>query len=140
MPTMARRAFVPTIGGLVCCSVLCVAAAGMAQDAVPADQAVARAERIKELQAQAARIRSELAALKQTKGNKTSAIAKKPPTAKKPPEGVTRSAAPREEFTEQPTRHMRESLESLPGMTVRQGDGPRDFNISIRGSGAGGGR
>lgn len=140
MTIMARRAFVSTICGLVCCSVLCVAAAGLAQDTVSADQAVTRAERIKDLQAQAARIRSELAALKQTKGNKTSAIAKKSPTAKKPPDGVTRSAVPREEFTEQPTRQVRESLESLPGMTVRQEGGPRDFNISIRGSGAGGGR
>ena len=52
------------------------------------------------------------------------------------PAGVKQSTVPRSEFTEQPTRHMRESLESLPGMTVRQGNGPRDFNISIRGSGA----
>lgn len=55
-------------------------------------------------------------------------------------EGVTRSAVTREEFAEQPIRHMRGSLESLPGATVRQGEGPRGFNISIRGSGVGGGR
>lgn len=54
----------------------------------------------------------------------------------KRPEGLTLSATERNETTEQPTRHMRESLESLPGMVVRQGNGPRDFNISIRGSGA----
>ncbi|WP_447973580.1 TonB-dependent receptor family protein [Nitrospira sp. Kam-Ns4a] len=54
----------------------------------------------------------------------------------KRPEGVTISATERSETTEQPTRHFRESLESLPGMVVRQGNGPRDFNISIRGSGA----
>lgn len=54
----------------------------------------------------------------------------------KRPEGVTISATERSETTEQPTRHFRESLESLPGLVVRQGNGPRDFNISIRGSGA----
>lgn len=52
------------------------------------------------------------------------------------PEGLTQSAAERSELTEQPTRHLRESLESTPGVVVRQGNGPRDFNISIRGSGA----
>lgn len=51
----------------------------------------------------------------------------------KQPEGVTKSTAPRGELPEQPTRNMRESLESLPGMTVRQGEEARDF-ISIRGS------
>lgn len=54
----------------------------------------------------------------------------------KRPAGVAQSTAPRSELTEQPTRHFRESLESLPGIVVRQGNGPRDFNISIRGSGA----
>jgi iron complex outermembrane receptor protein len=52
------------------------------------------------------------------------------------PEGLAISATERSEMTEQPTRHMRESLESLPGMVVRQANGPRDFNISIRGQGA----
>ena len=51
-------------------------------------------------------------------------------------EGVTISATERSETTEQPTRHFRESLESLPGVVVRQGNGPRDFNINIRGQGA----
>lgn len=51
-------------------------------------------------------------------------------------EGLTISATERSETTEQPTRHFRESLESLPGVVVRQGNGPRDFNINIRGQGA----
>lgn len=53
----------------------------------------------------------------------------------KRPEGVTLSATPRSEYDSQPTRQMRESLESLPGVIVRQANGPRDFSISIRGSG-----
>ncbi len=140
MTTMARRAFISTTCGLACCGALLPAAVGLAQDAVPADQSVARAERIKDLQAQAARIRSELRALQQAKGKKKASAAKKPAAIKKLPEGVTRSAASREEFTEQPTRHVRESPESLPGMTVRQEEGLRVFDISIRGSGDGGGR
>ncbi len=55
--------------------------------------------------------------------------------AQKRPEGVSISATPRTEHDSQPTRHMRESLESLPGVIVRQANGPRDFSISIRGSG-----
>lgn len=53
----------------------------------------------------------------------------------KRPEGVSFSATPRSETESQPTRHMREALESLPGVVVRQANGPRDFSISIRGSG-----
>lgn len=55
--------------------------------------------------------------------------------AQKHSEGITLSATPRSEYESQPTRHMRESLESLPGVIVRQANGPRDFSISIRGSG-----
>jgi iron complex outermembrane receptor protein len=85
----------------------------------PADSSEAeRAQRAQALRKQAYQIIDEIRALE------------------KRPAGVTQSTAPRSEFTEQPTRHMQESLESLPGMTVRQGNGPRDFNISIRGSGA----
>lgn len=54
----------------------------------------------------------------------------------KRPEGLTLSATPRSEHESQPTRHFRESLESIPGVVLRQANGPRDFNISIRGSGA----
>lgn len=53
----------------------------------------------------------------------------------KRPEGVTMSATPRSETESQPTRNMRESLESIPGVILRQRNGPRDFNVSIRGSG-----
>jgi iron complex outermembrane receptor protein len=53
----------------------------------------------------------------------------------KRPQGVSFSATPRSEHDSQPTRHMREALESLPGVIVRQANGPRDFSISIRGSG-----
>ena len=50
-------------------------------------------------------------------------------------EGVTLFATPRSEHESQPTRTLRESLESLPGIVLRQANGPRDFSISIRGSG-----
>lgn len=53
----------------------------------------------------------------------------------KHPEGVTLTATPRSEYDSQPTRTMRESLEALPGVVVRQANGPRDFSISLRGSG-----
>jgi iron complex outermembrane receptor protein len=53
----------------------------------------------------------------------------------KHPEGITLSATPRSEYDSRPTRQMRESLESLPGVITRQANGPRDFSISIRGSG-----
>lgn len=53
----------------------------------------------------------------------------------KRPEGLTMSTPPPSEFQSQPTRTMRESLESLPGVVTRQANGPRDFSISIRGSG-----
>jgi iron complex outermembrane receptor protein len=55
--------------------------------------------------------------------------------AQKHPEGISLSATPRSEYDSHPTRQMRESLESLPGVIVRQANGPRDFSISIRGSG-----
>ena len=51
------------------------------------------------------------------------------------PEGITFSATVPAETDSQPTRTMRESLESLPGVIVRQANGPRDFSMSIRGSG-----
>ena len=52
------------------------------------------------------------------------------------PEGVTLSATTRSEHESQPTRHLRESLESMPGVVARQEHGGREVNISIRGSGA----
>ncbi|MCA9462743.1 MAG: TonB-dependent receptor [Nitrospira sp.] len=53
----------------------------------------------------------------------------------KRPSGVSFSATPQSETESQPTRNMKESLESLPGVVLRQANGPRDFSISIRGSG-----
>jgi outer membrane receptor for ferrienterochelin and colicin len=50
------------------------------------------------------------------------------------PEGTARSTAPRSEFSDQPTRSMKESLESVPGVSTPQGSSGRDTHISIRGS------
>ncbi|MEW6543447.1 MAG: Plug domain-containing protein [Nitrospirota bacterium] len=136
MSILNRAMMVSTGCALVCISGCLLAGQGWAQEASARDRAAARTERIKALQAQAARIQKELEAMRRVEVKEKPAAARQGPPTAKPLDGVTRSAAAREEFTEQPTRHMRESLESLPGTTVRQGDGPRDFNISIRGSGA----
>ncbi|NOS81676.1 MAG: TonB-dependent receptor [Nitrospira sp. CG24C] len=53
----------------------------------------------------------------------------------KRPEGISFSTTPRSETESQPTRNFRESLESIPGVIMRQRNGPRDFQVSIRGSG-----
>ena len=50
------------------------------------------------------------------------------------PEGAARSTAPRSELSDQPTRSMKESLESVPGVSARQGSNGRDVSLSIRGS------
>jgi iron complex outermembrane receptor protein len=52
------------------------------------------------------------------------------------PEGLSLSSTIPAETDSQPTRTMKESLESLPGIVLRQANGPRDFSISIRGQGA----
>ena len=54
----------------------------------------------------------------------------------KRPEGLSLSATVPAETNSQPTRTMKESLESLPGVVLRQANGPRDFSITIRGQGA----
>jgi len=54
----------------------------------------------------------------------------------KRPEGVSLSATVPSETESQPTRTMKESMESLPGVVLRQANGPRDFSIMIRGQGA----
>ena len=54
----------------------------------------------------------------------------------KRPEGVSLSATIPAETDSQPTRTMKESMESLPGVVLRQANGPRDFSIMIRGQGA----
>ena len=54
----------------------------------------------------------------------------------KRPEGVSLSATLPSETESQPTRTMKESMESLPGVVLRQANGPRDFSMMIRGQGA----
>lgn len=54
----------------------------------------------------------------------------------KRPEGVSLSATIPSETESQPTRTMKESMESLPGVVLRQANGPRDFSMMIRGQGA----
>ena len=51
------------------------------------------------------------------------------------PEGISLSSTLPSETDSQPTRTMKESMESLPGIVLRQANGPRDLSISIRGSG-----
>jgi iron complex outermembrane receptor protein len=75
-----------------------------------------RSERIRELQRERANIESELRQLRSQ------------------PEGTARSTVPRSEFSDQPTRSMKESLESVPGVSTRQGSSGRDVEFSIRGS------
>ena len=54
----------------------------------------------------------------------------------KRPEGISLGATIPAETDSQPTRTMQESLQSLPGIALRQANGPRDFSIMIRGQGA----
>lgn len=51
-------------------------------------------------------------------------------------EGMSFLATVPNETQSQPTRTMKESLEALPGIVLRQANGPRDFSIMIRGQGA----
>ena len=75
-----------------------------------------RTARIRELQRERAQIESELRRLRSQ------------------PEGTARSTVPRSELSDQPTRSMKEFLESLPGVSARQGSSGRDVQLSIRGS------
>lgn len=77
----------------------------------------ARAQRIEALHKERDRIQRELNRLKQQ------------------PEGVSRSTVPRSELSDQPTRTLKESLESVPGVAVPPGPGGRAVDLSIRGSG-----
>ncbi len=54
----------------------------------------------------------------------------------KRPEGLSLAATIPTETNSQPTRTMKESMESLPGVVLRQANGPRDFSMMIRGQGA----
>jgi iron complex outermembrane receptor protein len=75
-----------------------------------------RTARIQTLQRERANIESELRQLRPQ------------------PEGTARSTVPRSELSDQPTRSMKESLESVPGVSAQQGSSGRDAQISIRGS------
>ena len=75
-----------------------------------------RTTRIQTLQRERANIESELRRLRSQ------------------PEGTAWSTVPRSEFSDQPTRSMKESLESVPGVSAQQGSSGRDAQISIRGS------
>lgn len=75
-----------------------------------------RTARIQELHRERAHIESELRQLRSQ------------------PEGTARSTVSRSEFSDQPTRSMKESLESLPGVAAQQGSSGRNTQISIRGS------
>jgi outer membrane receptor for ferrienterochelin and colicin len=75
-----------------------------------------RTARIRELQRDRAKVESELRRLRSQ------------------PEGTARSTVPRSEFSDQPTRSMKESLELVPGVSMRQGSSGRDGQFSIRGS------
>ena len=76
-----------------------------------------RAQRIEALQKERNRIQRELNQLKQQ------------------PDGVSRSSVPRTELSNQPTRTLKESMESVPGVAVSPGAGGRAVDLSIRGAG-----
>lgn len=75
-----------------------------------------RTARIQELQRERATIESELRRLQSQ------------------PEGMARSTVPRSELSNQPTRSIKESLESVPGVSMRQDSSGHDAQLSIRGS------
>jgi iron complex outermembrane receptor protein len=94
----------------------CVTAPGWANENQAVMSESARAAHIQELQRDRADVERELRQLRSQ------------------PEGTARSTVPRSEFSDQPTRSMKESLESMPGVSARQGSSGRDVQLSIRGS------
>ncbi len=72
-----------------------------------------RAQRIEALQKERNRIQRELNQLKQQ------------------PDGVSRSSVPRTELSDQPTRTLKESMESDPGVAVSPGAGGRAVDLTI---------
>lgn len=107
--TIARAAVVFGLLGMVTLPVC-------AEEKQDAKNDKERTARIQELQRERAKIESELRRLQSQ------------------PEGTARSTVPRSEFSDQPTRNMKESLESVPGVSARQGSSGRDVQFSIRGS------
>jgi hypothetical protein len=106
---MAQAAVLFGLLGMVTMSVL----AEEGQDVMREKERMAR---IQELQRDRGKTKSELRRLQSQ------------------PEGTARSTAPRSELSDQPTRSMKESLESLPGVSMRQRSSGRDVHLSIRGS------
>ena len=94
----------------------CVTVPGWANEKQAVTSESARAARIQELPRDRAKVERELHQLRSQ------------------PEGTARSTVPRSEFSDQPTRSMKESLESVPGVSVRQGSSGRAVPFSIRGS------
>ena len=76
-----------------------------------------RAQRIETLQKEQNRIQRELNQLKQQ------------------PDEVSRSSVPRTELSNQPTRTLKESMESVPGVASSPGAEGRSVDLSIRGAG-----
>jgi len=113
----------PIIHGAIIFSLICPLFTRAASWEAPADSRsatvgkIGRAERVEDLKRQRDRIQQELSQLHRQ------------------PEGVGATTVPRSKVREQPTRTLRESLESVPGTTVRQGANSRDLNLSIRGAG-----
>ncbi len=133
-----------------------------AQENAPAPAVVEKSARERDLRDQLQKILHELEELQQQPEAGASAVSPPPavvqeslePTLAEPipqyeladvsivsnrvqrrPEGITLSATEQSETESQPTRTLKESMESLPGVVLRQANGPRDFSISIRGSG-----
>ena len=113
----------PIFHGVIVFSLLCPLFTRAASLEAPAHSQSAKAgtlervERIEDLKKQRDRIQQELSDLRRQ------------------PEGVGAATVPRSEFRDQPTRTLKESLESAPGATIRQGANSRDLNLSIRGAG-----
>lgn len=106
---MVRAAVVFGLLGMVAMPVW----AGEKQDVMSEQE---RTAHIQKLQRERARVEGELRQLRSQ------------------PEGTARSTVPRSEFSDQPTRSMKESMESVPGVSMRQGSSRRDIPLSIRGS------
>lgn len=111
------RSVWPLTAALVACGWAGAGAIAQAGDVSESMRDAERGQRIAELKAQRDRIREELSRLTQA------------------PEGLSHSAVPQSELTNQPTRSLKESLESVPGAAPRPGSTARETPPSIRGGG-----
>ncbi len=117
MAFLHRRWVWSLTAGLIVCGWAGAGAIAHAGDVSESMRETERAQRIADLKAQRDRIREELSRLTQT------------------PEGRSHSSVPRRELMNQPTRSLKESLESLPGAAPREGSTARETSFSIQGSG-----